>query len=318
MKRFRRMSIFAFCLPLALSACTLTPSASSSISSAETLSPYLAYTTLEINPGIGMMINEQERVEYVHALNADGEMVLLQLQLANKTMTTALQEIAQEMVALQFVNADTVDPQGNLDVLGPTETIQNQVRTLAQTRIENAFEGEMIMLQMQTRTYTQAEIDEAEAKGVSPIRLQLVKQAMIGQNDLFEEDALALSPEALLTKAKQGAINMKQIASTFAQEFIEARKLIHDEFLLQIRALEAAIEDAITSSEDTTDLEAQLEALKAAMVAEIQLLVVSFRQQTVTARANWQTMADDRRGGGGNSSQSSQGGSGNGPSSQGS
>jgi hypothetical protein len=307
-------------LAMMVTACTTTPSSSVSstssysstnssvASSTSSTLPVasLVYATIEINPGIGLMINEQNRVSYAHALNADGEMVMLQLALENQTLDDAIKTMTQEMLALKFVATTTIGPTANLDAIGSNETAKTQVRNNIQTRITNEFAGAMITMQTQTRTYTQAEMDEANAKGTTPLKLRLVKQAMIGDNNLLENEALALNQEGLLEKAKNGAVNMKQIASTLAADFVAERHAIQDTYKADIQALKDQIAAAIASSEDTTALEAELATLRATMVAEIQALVVTFRQQSVQARSQWQTEADNRRGGG--SSASSQSG----------
>jgi flagellar basal body P-ring protein FlgI len=123
----------------------------------------LVYATLEINPGIGLMIDEDNQIAYAHALNADGEMVMLNLQLEGKHVNSAIDDITDEIIALQFMNQNSVNPQLNMDCLGTTEGVQNQIRSQIQNRVGQAFNGKMITMQTQTRTYTSSEIAEAAA-----------------------------------------------------------------------------------------------------------------------------------------------------------
>ncbi len=277
--------------------------ASCTFSSAVPIEEDLAYITVEINPGFGIMVNEQYHVTYAHALNADGEMIMLQKQLEGKTLEDAIEEIVNETIALEFVTTTSENVTVDIDVISNQTTLQNQVRSQVIERIGNEFSGNMIQVQTRTRTYTENELEAAEAKGTTPLKLKLVQQAMLGNNDLLEEEALALSEKALLNKARNGAINMKKIASSLGAEFIEARQAIQDEYLPQIHELQTAIAAAITNSEDPQDLQTELIALRQEMVAEIQTLVTEYRQQSVQARENWQIEANNRKGG----SQSSQG-----------
>ncbi len=276
---------------IVLTACTLPGT------SEEPVVEDLAYATIEINPGLGVMVDEDYRIAFAHALNGDGEMVMLQLQLDGKTLDEAIDDIVEETVDLDFINGQTVDPGVDIDVTSNKEMLKEQVRTQTQTRVSNAFTGHMITVQTHTRVYSQDEIDEADAKDVTPLQLRLVKQAMIGNDDLLEEEALDLEPQALLAQVKNGATNMKKIAATLGAEFLEARQLIQDTYRPQIQALKADIEAAILAGEDTTALEEQLTTLREAMVAEIQLLVAEYRQQTVQAREQWQSEAEIRKGG---------------------
>jgi hypothetical protein len=279
---------------LMLAACT--------IPSDTTVEENLAYVTIEINPGLGVMVDEDYRVSYAHALNGDGEMVMLQLQLDGKSLEDAIEEIVEETVELGFVTEETEDPDVELDAISNMSQLQTQTREQAQLHVEAAFECHMIQVQTRTRTYTVDEIAEADAKATTPLKLRLAKQAMIGDPDLLEEEALDLTEKALMNKAKQGATHMKQIAATLGADFLEERKAIQDEYLPQIHELQADIAEAKANSLDTSELEQQLETLRAQMVAEIQALAATYKEQTIQERAAWQTEANIRKGGG-NSSQ---------------
>ena len=261
----------------------------------------LAYATIEINPGVAVMVNAENKVRVAHALNGDGEMVMLELHLEGKTLDEAIEDVIDETVALDFVNPETEDVDVNLDVSSNNQELMTQTRTQTETRINNVFNGHMIQVTTQTRTYSQDELDEASAKDVTPLRLRLVKQAMICNDDLLEEEALELDEKALLNKVKQGATNMKQIAATLGADFLAERQAIMDEYLPQIHALQDAIDLAIANSEDTSELEADLVELREAMVDEIQAVVSNYRQQTTQARQGWSDEAAIRKGGNANS-----------------
>jgi len=164
----------------------------------------------------------------------------------------------------------------------------------------------MIQMTTRTRTYTQAELDEAEAKGTTPLKLRLMKQAMIGSDDLLEEEVAELDVKGLLNKARDGATQMKQIAATLGADFLAERKAIQDLYLPQIHDLQEDIATATANSEDTSDLEDQLEALRDQMQEDIQDIVANYKQQTTQARETWQNEANIRKGGNASSQTTSQ------------
>ena len=280
--------------------------ASCTNSNAEPVVEDLAYVTMEINPGLGVMVDKDNQVVFAHALNADGEMVMLQLQLEGKSLEDAIEEIIDETVALEFIPEETTEVDVEIDVESNLDTLQAQVRTQTQTHLNAAFEGNMLQTQTQTRTYTQTELDEATAKETTPLKLRLVKQAMIGNDDLLEEEALEMDEKALLNKVKNGATNMKKIAASLSTAFLEARQAIHDEYKEDILALKEAIATAEANREDTRDLEEQLATLREEMVTALHALVSDYRQQTTQARENWQTEANIRKGGSGSNNLTSQ------------
>jgi len=127
--------------------------------------------------------------------------------------------------------------------------------------------GSMISIQTQTRTYTTLETSEANEKGTTPLKLRLIKQAMLADNALLETEALAFSPQSLLEKATHGAMQMKQIAATLVDAFVEARQAIQAIYLPQIQSLNGQIATAIANSENTASLELALATLRAEMIA---------------------------------------------------
>jgi len=299
MKKSKMFSLIA-----GLSALTMLAACTSS--TVEPVVEDLAYLTVEINPGLGVMVDEDNQVAFAHALNADGEMVMLQLQLEGKSLEEAIEEIVDETVALEFIPEETTEVDVEIDVESNLDALKAQIMTQTQTHLNAAFEGNMLQVQTQTRTYTQLELDEATAKDTTPLKLRLVKQAMIGNDDLLEEEALELDEKALLNMVKNGATNMKKIAASLGAEFLEARKAIQDEYKDDIIALKEAIATAEANSEDTTDLEDQLATLREEMVTALQALVSDYRQQTTQARETWQIEANNRKGGSASSSSTSQ------------
>lgn len=255
----------------------------------------LAYATLSINPSVALMLNEQKQVAIATALNADGEMIMLNLQLEGKTLDEAVEDIIDETVELDFINEETPDPVVETDVLSSMLQLQTQTRDQIQTRINNVFDGHNISVQTRTRTYTQQEIDDAEAKGVTPLKLDLMHKAMIGNNELLEEEALELTTKELLTKVRNGAQNMNKIAASLGQAFLEERQLIQDTYRADILSLKEEIALALENGEPTDQLEIDLATLREEMVQALQDLIGDYRQQTMTARQNWQQEADSRR-----------------------
>ena len=255
----------------------------------------LAYASVSINPSIAVMVNEQNTIRTAHALNGDGEMIMLQLQLEGKSLEEGIEEIVDESVALDFIDEETPDPTIETDVLSDKTMLKTQTETNLATHLQNAFVAKNIQVQTQTRTYLQSEIDEAAMLEVTPLQLQLMKKAMIGNADLLEEEALELDVIGLLNKVKNGANNLNKIAATLGQDFLDERKLIQDQYREQILDLKEQIKVAIENGSPTDDLEASLSQLRSEMVDALQALIAEYRQQTTNAREQWRQEADNRR-----------------------
>lgn len=122
-----------------------------------------------------------------------------------------------------------------------------------------------------------------------------MRKAMIGNNELLEEEALELTTKELLTKVRNGAQNMNKIAASLGQAFLEERQLIQDTYRADILSLKEEIALALENGEPTDQLEIDLATLREEMVQALQNLIGDYRQQTMTARQNWQQEADSRR-----------------------
>jgi hypothetical protein len=122
-----------------------------------------------------------------------------------------------------------------------------------------------------------------------------MRKAMIGNNELLEEEALELTTKDLLTKVRNGAQNMNKIAASLGQAFLEERQLIQDTYRADILSLKEEIALALENGEPTNQLEIDLATLREEMVQALQNLIGDYRQQTMTARQNWQQEADSRR-----------------------
>ncbi len=259
------------------------------------LSENLAYATISINPSVALMLNEEARVTNAHALNGDGEMIMLNLQLENSSLEDAVEAIIDETLALDFIDEETVDPYVETDVTSPITALQATTSTVLQNHLNNKFEEHNLQISTRTRVYTEGEISEANANGITPLKYSLRKKAMIANNDLLVEEIEEMSEQELLNMVKNSHQNLNKIAATLGEEFIEQRELIHDQYREDILALKLQIEKAIANSQSVEALEEQLQTLRQEMVDEMQTIITQFTNQTTEARQQWQNEANNRR-----------------------
>lgn len=254
---------------------------------------YEAYVTVDINPSVGFVVNEQNVVKTAYALNEDGEMLLLQLQLEEKNFEDAVEEIIDESMDLGFIDVDAESTTIEIDAVGETEKITERVRTMVQERIAEKMSERALSANVRTRTYSQAEQDEAGNKGVSPVQYRLMKQAMELDPDLTEEEALNVDAKGLIARMRNNP-EARGIAREIMEEFLAAKKAIHDEYIPQIKALEDQIAAATANTEDTSALEAELQALKDEMHAELMAVVQTKITESAALRVQLQTQHQAR------------------------
>ena len=254
---------------------------------------YEAYVTVDINPSVGFVVNEKNVVKTAYALNEDGEMLLLQLNLEEKNFEDAIEEVIDESMDLGFIDVDAEETTIEIDAVGDTERIADRVRSMAQDKLQEKMNERALNALIQKRNYTQSEKDEAQNKGLTPAEHRLMKQAMAIDPDLSEEEALDAKPQGLISRMRNNP-EAREIAQAIKDEFLAAKKAIQDVYLPQIEAIEAQIATAVEKSEDTTALETELQALKDAMHAEIMVVVQAKIDQSAALRTQLQTQHQAR------------------------
>lgn len=270
---------------------SLSSTDSTSVSSSSLVEEGDVYVTMDINPSFGFMLNQAGEIEMVQALNGDAEMVMLNINEEGKTLALLLDEIVDEAVELDFIDEAEVTTI-EVDALGPTATLQEQIRSQFQNQVSATMSGNSLNVQVQTRAYATDFEDDAEAVGLTPLQYRVALQAMQGDVDLTLEEAAELDVNGLLAKVKEGHALMLQVSASLQEDLLAAKDAVHAIYDPQILAVEEAITAAEAASEDTTQLEADLIALQDQLHDELQDVMDDFIALSITTRASFQTIAD--------------------------
>lgn len=145
------------------------------------LSENLAYATISINPSVALMLNEEARVTNAHALNGDGEMIMLNLQLENSSLEDAVEAIIDETLALDFIDEETVDPYVETDVTSPITALQATTSTALQNHLNNKFEEHNLLIK-QLRLGNNGKMKPIIGDKVTLVQRDLVDQILVQVN----------------------------------------------------------------------------------------------------------------------------------------
>ncbi len=244
------------------------------------------YVTIEINPAIDMVL-ENDKVQSVAALNEDGEILLVNLNLLDKDVDDAIDEIVDEAIDLGFIDPDATETTVEID--STSETAMNKV----QNHFNEAFQ-ERGMFGKAIQKQNDELIDEAEELGVTVGFLRLVYRVIEADDTITFEDALAMEQKDLIDILKNKNAELRMMARELKADFLEQRQVLFDEYLPQIQALEAEIEALEASTEDTSALVQELDQLKAELHDLVAQLRESFQEQGEIIRQRIQTRNQER------------------------
>lgn len=252
------------------------------------------YVTMDINPSIALIIDGDEKVTLATPMNEDGELLLLNLDLIGLNIEVAIELIINEAAELGYIDPE-VETIIEIDVLGILEEVENRIRNKIGDAIENEFQLRELPVQVRARVYDPDFIAEAASKGLTAREYRLAQMAVRAQPDLSIEEAVKLRPDELIARVRENGDNLANMVQEVKDAFLAAKSEILDTYLPQIQALEALIEAAIENEEDTTDLEAQLIALKQDMHDELMTVVDDFVTQSQALRDALETEYQNRK-----------------------
>jgi hypothetical protein len=251
------------------------------------LSSELEYVTIDINPSVDMVLDKNENVQTVTAMNADGEVLLYNLQLEGKKLEEAVDEIIDEALELGYIDPDTEGTTVNVD--GSSE----KIRTRLHEHVNTAFMNKGIVASAVNNPNTEL-LEEAETLGVTPGFLRLVNRALEADDELIKEDALLLSTQELIKIIKNKDAEMKMVQNELKTEFFTEREALFELYRPQIEALEAEIDELETLGESTEAKLAELEALKTEFHDALTALRTAYQADGEAIRAQIQVRKQDR------------------------
>lgn len=217
--------------------------------------PKLEYVTIDINPSIDMVLDRNNHVVTASALNADGEVLLLNLALEEKPVDEAIDEIIDEAIDLGYIDPDTEDTV--VEIGCENEQVRERVRENVNKSFQNkGVYGKAIAQENKDL------IAEAESLGVTVGFLRMATRAVEADDSLTLEVALTMDKQKLVQVIKDKNAEMKMIVTELKTQFFEERELLKDEYLPQIQALEAEIAAIEAEDGDASEKIAELDLLR--------------------------------------------------------
>ncbi|MDO9628317.1 MAG: hypothetical protein Q7I99_00330 [Acholeplasmataceae bacterium] len=230
------------------------------------------YVTLDINPSVELIVTPKERVVYANPLNADGEILLAELDLVGMKLEVAIALIIETAVELGYIDLEAEETIVSVTAISKDAAIGEKIRNQVKEHINKEFKDRALMGRAEDKGFIPEFVAEAQGYGVTPGFLRMAQSVVAANDEILLEDALQMTVEELQEVLRDAKDAKKEVVFALRAEFFEARQLIFDEYLPQIQALEASIEaqnEAIAQLE--VDLAEAVEADKPAIQTELDL-----------------------------------------------
>jgi hypothetical protein len=211
----------------------------------------LGYVSVDINPSVQFVTDEDGEVIGVSASNDDGELILVGEveNLLGLSVEEATERIVTLAIEFGYLNPDALETDPNAVTI--TTMLQNQneqeedeLRQRVKTRVQNFFKNNGIFGRVITDADLTGAVAEAEALGVSVGRYKLIKSVQAVYPELTDQEALELEVKELMQMLREMATEQK------AQERVQKRIDLVEHFNQKVQELQAEI--AIVQTELTT------------------------------------------------------------------
>lgn len=155
----------------------MTPFISGIFSTTSTPTQTVAYVSVDINPSIHMAIDKDNRVLQAKAINSDGESILKQVQIHNKTVEDAVSLITEEAIVEGFITKEKAN--SVVVAIAPVEK-DMKVAVLEQSLVASAksvLSVKDLASEVQVFQTDQSLKEQAEKNGLSMGKLALALKA---------------------------------------------------------------------------------------------------------------------------------------------
>jgi hypothetical protein len=253
-----------------------------------------AYLTIDINPRIDLTVNGQDKVIDAGALNEDGEVLLLDLDLIGKKYDEAIEMILDQAINLGFIDIEAPETLVSVSSIAENSEFGETIRNKVMNKVNASFEERAMMGKAVQKTASESTVAEAGQFGVTPEKLNLAKRFCEWDDSMDLEDAVRMSTQQLLEQMQTRKKEKKEINQALKEEFFAARESIRDEYIPQIQALEEQIEAIQATSGDVTALQEELNTLRTAFQTAMQALRDQYHNDSEAEKTRIRTEAQNR------------------------
>lgn len=270
------------------------------------VSEALTYVSLRINPQIELIIDENNIVVAVNAMNEDGEIVLAELNLTGLSIEEASELFTAKASELGYLDVDGENSTVYVQVDGENNEVAEMIRNKIRERIHGYFDNNGIYGKVSEETLAEY-ASQAADWNVSVGHAKMILRILDMYPEMTPSDLLALSVKERIALIK-GNKEQNGIAAGLKDEYKAAFAALKDKYA-NMFALETEIEslkeqlavDGLTEEEKAT-IQANIDAketeyalLYEAFKSEFDALKTDLKQKTVEAKTQLKALHNSKK-----------------------
>lgn len=223
----------------------------------------LTYVSLRINPEIEMVVDENNTVVAVNAINEDGDVVLADLELEGKSAEEAAEAFTDKAVELGYLDPGSEDATVYINVDGENVEISVKIKKNLTDQIHHYFDNHGIFGKVSSETYEKY-AEQAEAWGVSVGEAKMILRILDMYPEMTPEEVLALTVKERIALIRDNCKNNGDIPAAIRddckEKIEEVKEKYGDMFTLaeEIAALRVELADPELTEQERAAKEAEL------------------------------------------------------------
>lgn len=284
--------LLAMILALSFAGCNLINPDNTEQASADTLN----YVSMRINPHIEMVVDKDNTVVSVNAVNEDGEVVLLELNLVGMGLEEASEMFVDKAIELGYLNLTDVDATVYINVEGELEELVASQKQKIEDKLGKVFSDK-------------GKFGKVCQENVEQAQLQIIERVKEMYPEMTEDDILKLSVQELIDLIKDYKQNGSNISAGLREEYkaeVEQLRLTLltqiDEVNAQIKELETLLrkedknlENYVEILDKLDQLYENLEDLWDEYKDQLEALKDQYQEKEVERKDNWRLELEERK-----------------------
>ncbi|MFK5884146.1 MAG: hypothetical protein QM489_07410 [Candidatus Izemoplasma sp.] len=209
-------------------------------SDTESVSASELYVSIDINPSIEFIVDEDGLVESYRLLNDDAQLLCVDVNFVGMTIDDATELFVSMATEAGFIDVDSEDNAVLITVYGENQEYSNMIREQLKERLVRYLARNYINGVVLDEGYTSEEVEATALElGITPAKLKLIYAAQASNPELTIEQGIETSIKELLGQIR--ANHDEEINNMTDDELAELR-LQRDQLIVEYRArLEAHI-----------------------------------------------------------------------------